>query len=49
MVLLYQSYTYIIQELARELGNGAQSGTLAIDSRNIVEVVRELYNVSYDV
>ena len=35
-----------MQELARELGNGAASGTLASDSSNVVELVRTQYNVS---
>ena len=38
----------LMQELARELGNGAASGTLASDSSNVVELVRTQYNVSLD-
>ena len=44
-ILLYLIDVCTVQELVRELGDGAFSGTLAADSSNVVTLVRDLYNV----
>lgn len=38
---------HLFQALATELGEGAFVGTLEPDSRNVVELVETLYNVSH--
>ena len=45
-LLNYHALTCTLQELVRELGDGAFTGTLAADSSNVVTLVRDLYNVS---